>query len=77
MRTAEFARAVDRLKAAFERKGESQETIETNTDVRQSEISKILNGVRKKPNQAFYELCQYAKIDYPEKISNPIDDPRI
>lgn len=77
MRSAEFALAVAKLKSSFERKGETQDTIQANTGIKQSEISKILNGVRKKPNQAFYELCQYAEIDYPENIINPIDDPRI
>lgn len=77
MRSAGFARAVAKLNAVFERKGETQNTIHSNTGIKQSEISKILNGVRKKPNQAFYALCQYAKINYPEQIFNPIDDPRI
>lgn len=77
IRSADFACAVAKLNTAFECKGETQEALQTSTGISQSEISKILNGVRKKPNKAFFKLCQYAKIDYPVKNLNPIDDPRI
>jgi transcriptional regulator with XRE-family HTH domain len=77
IKNATFARAVAKLNDIFNQRGEIQNTIALNTGIKQSEISKVLNGVRKKPNEAFQKLCQYAEIEFPEKISNPIADPRI
>lgn len=77
IKTADFTRAISKLNAEFKRKGETQCFIAKEAGIKQSEVSKILGGVRKKPNNAFYKLCRYAEINYPDKTINPIDDPRI
>lgn len=51
------------LRAQMERLGHDQKDVEIRTGVPQPQISRALNGVRKRLTQPMRELCRYADID--------------
>lgn len=51
------------LRARMEANGHIQKDVEAATGVPQSQISRALNGRRKRPTEPMMKLCQYAELD--------------
>ena len=68
---------VDKINAFLEARGITRTQAAIDSRVSQPQVSKILNGLTKKPNDGLYKLCDYAEIKYPPELSEVHMDPRI
>lgn len=68
---------VDNINAFLEARYITRTQAAINCGVSQPQVSKILNGLTKKPNDGLYRLCDYAGIKYPPELSEVHMDPRI
>lgn len=51
------------LRARMDANGHTQKDVESVTGVPQPQISRALNGHRKRPTEAMRKLCKYAELD--------------
>lgn len=51
------------LRARMDISGHTQKDVEATTGVSQSQISRALNGKRKRPTEAMQKLCRYANLE--------------
>ena len=51
------------LRARMEANGHTQKDVEIATGVPQPQISRVLNGQRKRPTDAMQKLCRYAELE--------------
>lgn len=51
------------LRARMDANGHTQKEVEAATGVRQPQISRVLNGHRKRPTEAMKKLCRYAELE--------------
>lgn len=50
------------LRARMDSNGHTQKDVEVATGVPQPQISRVLNGQRKRPTEAMLKLCRYAEL---------------
>lgn len=69
--------SVDKINAYLTEQGITYTKAAFDTGVSQPQVSKILSGLTKKPNDGLYKLCDYAEIKYPPELFEVHTDPRI
>jgi len=55
------------LRARMDANGHTQKDVEVATGVPQPQISRVLNGQRKRPTKAMKKLCRYAELKVGEE----------
>lgn len=76
-RNPQVKMSVDRINAFIRKHGITYAKVALDSGVSQPQVSKILSGLTKKPNNDLYKLCDYAGIKFPAELTEVHLDPRI
>lgn len=60
------------LRARMDANGHTQKDVEMATGVPQPQISRALNGQRKRPTKAMQRLCRYAELEIEEESTTSL-----